>query len=130
MAGAEPPLSKALFYQPSYTTASSMIRRPSSTFAAEASWRRTGPSLDMRITAFAVAVFDGLETRRYYDDLAALFCDMSVAGIGRLCLGIEAAAEMRLSYRWSLALAASAAATAISAIRSSRSSPTWTTRRF
>ena len=107
MAGAEPPLSEALFYQPSYNNRIVDDPSPERTFAAEASWRRTGPSLDMRITAFAVAVFDGLETRRYYDDLAALFCDMSVAGIGRLCLGIEAAAEMRLSYRWSLALAAS-----------------------
>ena len=126
MAGAEPPLSEALFYQPSYNNRIVDDPSPERTFAAEASWRCTGPSLDMRITAFAVAVFDGLETRRYYDDLAALFCDMSVAGIGRLCLGIEAAAEVRLSYRWSLALAASA----VSAIRSSRSSPTWTTRRF
>lgn len=108
MAGAEPPLSEALFYQPSYNNRIVDDPSPERTFAAEASWRRTGPSLDMRITAFAVAVFDGLETRRYYDDLAALFCDMSVAGIGRLCLGVEAAAEVRLSYRWSLALAASA----------------------
>lgn len=108
MAGAEPPLSEALFYQPSYNNRIVDDPSPERTFAAEASWRCTGPSLDMRITAFAVAVFDGLETRRYYDDLAALFCDMSVAGIGRLCLGIEAAAEVRLSYRWSLALAASA----------------------
>ena len=66
-------------YQPSYNNRIVDDPSPERTFAAEASWRRTGPSLDMRI-AFAVAVFDGLETRRYYDDLAALFCDMSVAG--------------------------------------------------
>lgn len=78
------------------------------TYAAELGWRLTGPVLDLQATAFAVLTLDGTETRRYYDDMASVYCDMAVTGIGRLSYGVEAAADIRLSYRWRLSLAASA----------------------
>ena len=59
------------------------------------------------MTAYATLRLDAMQTRRYYDDMAGLYCDMSVSGIGWRALGVEAAADIRLSYRWSLALAAS-----------------------
>lgn len=40
--------------------------------------------------------------------MASVYCDMAVTGIGRLSYGVEAAADIRLSYRWRLSLAASA----------------------
>ena len=51
---------------------------------------------------------DGIETRTYYDDMASVYCDMAVTGVGRMSCGAEAAADIRLSYRWLLSLAASA----------------------
>ncbi|MFQ9211496.1 MAG: hypothetical protein ACLR3T_08470 [Alistipes finegoldii] len=62
-------------------------------------------------------MFDGVETRRYYDDMAGVFCDMAATRIGRMACGVEAAADIRLSYRWSLSLAASAGVTNSSATR-------------
>ncbi len=56
MAGAEPPLSEALFYQPSYNNRIVDDPSPERTFAAEASWRRTG--------AFARHAHYGLRRRR------------------------------------------------------------------
>lgn len=66
-----------------------------------------GERLSLRITAFAVATLDGIQSRRYYDDMAGVYSDMAVTGIGRMACGVEAAADLRLAYRWSLSLAAS-----------------------
>lgn len=107
-ASADVPRADQLFYQPLYNNRPVELPRCERTYAAELSWRRTGAQFDLRLAAYAAAVYDRLETRRYYDDLASLYCDMSVSGIGLLSCGVEAAAEIRLSYRWQLALAASA----------------------
>ena len=76
-------------------------------YAAELNFTRTGERLSLRITAFAVATLDGIQSRRYYDDMAGVYSDMAVTGIGRMACGVEAAADLRLAYRWSLSLAAS-----------------------
>ena len=64
--------------------------------------------MDFQATLFAVTTLDGSEMRRYYDDMASVYCDMAVTGVGRMSYGVEAAAGIRLSYRWQLSLAASA----------------------
>ena len=107
-ASADTPRADQLFYQPLYNNRPVERPRCERTFAAELSWRRTGAQFDLRLAAYAAAVYDRQQTRRYYDDLSSLYCDMSVSGIGLLSCGVEAAAEIRLSYRWQLALAASA----------------------
>lgn len=107
-AAADAPRADQLFYQPLYNNRPIEQPRCERTYAAELSWRRTGAQFDLRLAAYAAAVYDRQQTRRYYDDLSSLYCDMSVSGIGFLSCGVEAAAEIRLSYRWQLALAASA----------------------
>ena len=102
------PYAEALFYQPLYNNRTVERPRCERTFAAQLTWRHTGPHADLHLTAYASALYDALQTRRYYDDLSSLYCDMYVSGIGSLSYGLEAAAEFRLSYRWQLALAASA----------------------
>ena len=107
-ADARMPEAENLFYQPLYNNRTVDNPVPERTYAAELGWRFTGPVLDLQATVFAVLTLDGTETRRYYDDMASVYCDMAVTGIGRLSYGIEAAADIRLSYRWRLSLAASA----------------------
>lgn len=107
-ADARMPEAENLFYQPLYNNRTVDNPVPERTYAAELGWRFTGPVLDLQTTVFAVLTLDGTETRRYYDDMASVYCDMAVTGIGRLSYGIEAAADIRLSYRWRLSLAASA----------------------
>ena len=68
----------------------------------------TGPVVDFQAAFFAAMTLDGIETRTYYDDMASVYCDMAVTGVGRMSCGAEAAADIRLSYRWLLSLAASA----------------------
>lgn len=107
-ADARMPEAENLFYQPLYNNRTVDSPVPERTYATELGWRFTGPVLDLQTTVFAVLTLDGTETRRYYDDMASVYCDMAVTGIGRLSYGIEAAADIRLSYRWRLSLAASA----------------------
>lgn len=115
--GARSPQSEALFLQPQYNNR--LVDNPSTEqfHAIELNYRRTGRYLSLQASLFAVAMFDGLKTRRYYDDLAATYCDLVVSGIGTLSAGAEAALEWRMSRRWSLSLAARPHATSTSAIR-------------
>ena len=97
-----------LFYQPQYNNRVIDDPCPERRYAAEINYSRTGETLTLRLSAYLLAMFDGVETRRYYDDMAGVFCDMAATQIGRMACGVEAAADIRLSYRWSLSLAASA----------------------
>ena len=126
-AGAAVPDAADLFYQPLYNNRTVDDPAAGRFYAAELNFTRTGERLSLRITAFAVATLDGIQSRRYYDDMAGVYSDMAVTGIGRMACGVEAAADLRLAYRWSLSLAASGG-TNISATRASRSSPTSTIR--
>lgn len=96
-----------LFYQPLYNNRTVDDPAAGRFYAAELNFTRTGERLSLRITAFAVATLDGIQSRRYYDDMAGVYSDMAVTGIGRMACGVEAAADLRLAYRWSLSLAAS-----------------------
>lgn len=97
-----------LFYQPQYNNRVIDDPGPERRYAAEINYSRTGETLTLRLSAYLLATFGGVETRRYYDDMAGVFCDMAATRIGRMACGVEAAADIRLSYRWSLSLAASA----------------------
>ena len=97
-----------LFYQPQYNNRVIDDPCPERRYAAEINYSRTGETLTLRFSAYLLAMFDGVETRRYYDDMAGVFCDMAATRIGRMACGVEAAADIRLSYRWSLSFAASA----------------------
>lgn len=97
-----------LFFQPQYNNRTVDNPAPERTYGAEAVYRLSGSVVDLQLTAFAAATLDGTRTARYYDDLAGVFADMSMSGIGEAALGAEAAAQLRLSYRWQLSLAASA----------------------
>ncbi len=108
MAGTRMPEAENLFFQPLYNNRTVDAAVTERTLAAEVSYRLTGPVVGLQVTAFAVMTTGGIETRRYYDDLAGVYCDMALSGIGQRACGLEAAAEVRLSYRWSLSLAASA----------------------
>ena len=106
-AGAAVPDAADLFYQPLYNNRTVDDPAAWRFYAAELNFTRTGERLSLRITAFAVATLDGIQSRRYYDDMAGVYSDMAVTGIGRMACGVEAAADLRLAYRWSLSLAAS-----------------------
>lgn len=108
LAAAEMPDAASLFYQPLYNNRTLTDPQPQRTFGAEATYRLTGPTVDLQASLFALLMLDGTEMRRYYDDLSHLYCDMAVTGIGLGCFGVEAAAVIRLSPRWRLTLAASA----------------------
>ena len=97
---------------------------PERIYAAELNCRLTGPVVDFQAAFFAAMTLDGIETRTYYDDMASVYCDMAVTGVGRMSCGAEAAADIRLSYRGPLR----PDATNTFAIRASRCSPTWITR--
>lgn len=108
LAEARTPSAGDLFYQPLYNNLT--LDNPSAehTWAVEAVYRLTGPVLTLEAALFSVLTLDGVETRRYYDDLSYRYCDMAVTGLGTWSLGIETAADIRLSERWRLLLAASA----------------------
>ena len=97
-----------LFYQPQYNNRVIDDPGPERRYAAEINYSRTGETLTLRLSAYLLATFGGVETRRYYDDMAGVSCDMAATRIGRMACGVEAAADIRLSYRWSLSFAASA----------------------
>ena len=74
-----------LFYQPQYNNRVIDDPCPERRYAAEINYSRTGETLTLRFSAYLLAMFDGVETRRYYDDMAGVFCDMAATRIGRVC---------------------------------------------
>ena len=107
-AAARTPRAGDLFFQPLYNNRTVDNPVPERIYAAELNCRLTGPVVDLQAALFAAMTLDGIETRTYYDDMASVYCDMAVTGVGRMSCGAEAAADIRLSYRWLLSLAASA----------------------
>lgn len=91
-----------LFYQPQYNNRTIENPRPEQTRGATLAYRLTGAQWQAEATLFCIARLDGCETRRYYDDMAACYCDLAVTGIGTLGCGIEAAAQVQLGSRWQL----------------------------
>ena len=107
--GARPPEAEALFLQPQYNNRRVDDIGEEHIHAAELNYRRMGRYLSFQATLYVVALLDGLETMRYYDDLASTYCDLTVSNIGTLSAGAEAALDWRISGRWSLSLTAAAA---------------------
>ena len=107
-AAARTPRAGDLFFQPLYNNRTVDNPVPERIYAAELNCRLTGPVVDFQAAFFAAMTLDGIETRTYYDDMASVYCDMAVTGVGRMSCGAEAAADIRLSYCWLLSLAASA----------------------
>ncbi len=107
-AGILPSDPEALFYQPLYNNRIVDKTAPEQLYAAELNFRQNSRNVDFEFTAFITGTFDGMETRRYFDDPQGLYCDMAIAGIGRMACGVEAAASIRMGYRWRLSLTASA----------------------
>lgn len=108
LAAARTPEAEMLFYQPLYNNRTVENPRRERTYAAEIGYRQTGEVFNWQATLFASMSLDGMQTRRYYDDMASVYCDMYVSGIGLFRGGVELGADIRLSYRWRLSLAASA----------------------
>ncbi|MDE5695133.1 MAG: TonB-dependent receptor [Alistipes sp.] len=105
---ASAPDPEQLFFQPQYNNLCVPGIAPERLFAAELNYRSTGRKVEWQVSAFLTATLDGMDTRRYFDDMSGLYCDLSATGIGMLACGVEAAASLRLAYRWKLSLAASA----------------------
>lgn len=108
LAAAEIPDAEDLFYQPLYNNRTLTDAKAGRTYGAELTYRLTGPTVNLQTSLFALLRLDGSQTLRYYDDMSYVYCDLAVTGIGIRSLGIETAAEIRLSDRWRLTLAASA----------------------
>ncbi len=94
------PEASDLFIQPQYNNRT--IDSPTVTryYGGQLMWRRVHPSFSWQVTAFLTASFDGVESSRYYDDLAGVYSDLTVAGLAQRTLGIEAVAEWRPHRRW------------------------------
>ena len=108
LASSRTPEASDLFYQPLYNNRTVGDARAERSFAAEAAYRLTGPRVDFEATLFTVLTLDGMQTRRYYDDMSYVYCDLAVTGLGTWSCGVELAADIRLADRWELTLAASA----------------------
>jgi len=104
-AGKTAPRSDDLFWQPEYNNRPVDDPRPAEFLAAEVGFTRTGSLFDLCISAFALSTAEEGLTKRYYDDLNRMFCDLYVRGAGRLNLGVEAAAKFRWNRNWSSSVA-------------------------
>lgn len=107
-AASEAPAFDALFLNPEYNNRPTDRPATQKSYGAELNLTWQGRSVELRGSAFASLMTDGVSVVRYFDDAASRFCDRVAEGIGLRMLGIEVAAAIRLSYRWRLSLAASA----------------------
>ncbi|MDE5636459.1 MAG: TonB-dependent receptor, partial [Alistipes sp.] len=108
-AAGEAPDAEDLFWNPQYNNL--MVDRPvlRKRFGWETTYRFTSPAVRFEASLFASMTCDDMATVRCYDDLDALFCDVSASGIDLLSYGVETAVAVRLSRRWRVSAAISAA---------------------
>lgn len=106
-AGADQPAEEHLFLQPLYNNRAVDNPTEERFYGAQIHYNEQGYKLNFQLTAFATLRLDGIETRRYYDDLAATYADMTTSGLGVRALGLEGAVAWRVSPRWQLSAAAS-----------------------
>lgn len=106
-AGGELPVTEDLFVQPLYNNRTIADPKLERFYAADLQYRQTSEKWNFEVSAFATLRLDGVESRRYFDDLSAQYADLAVAGIGTLSWGLEGAATWRPAYRWTLSAAAS-----------------------
>lgn len=96
-----------LFIQPLYNNRTIENPALSSFFVADLRYRQQSERLDWQLAAFLHLHRDGLQTQRYFDDLAGVYADMTLSRLATRAYGIEAAASWRMAYRWTLMAAAS-----------------------
>ncbi len=106
MTAASLPNVEELFYQPQYNNA--VIENPTLErhFGFEATYRHITDAADLSITAFLSTISGRIESYSYFDDLSSLYANMNVYGISTVGFGLEAAANITLSYRWRLSATA------------------------
>ena len=105
-AGAAPQTTADLFIQPHYNNRTVEDPCLERYYGARLQFRRTGEALDLQLAAYATHRSGGIRTQRYYDDLAAVYSDLTVSGISTTCFGLEAAAVWRIARRWTLSATA------------------------
>ena len=96
-----------LFVQPEYANRTADDPPLRHVHAVEVAFRHTGAKVDLEATAFATLSLDEMERMNYFDDTSGEFCDLTARGIGRLSVGAEVAAVVRLNYRWTWSVATS-----------------------
>lgn len=107
MMGGEAPERSDIFLQPLYNNRIVDRLKLQRIYASELNYRYLGNVAELHISAFAISTLDELDTRRYYDDISAQYCDMVVTGIGKLHLGVEMATSIQISRRWRAMVATS-----------------------
>lgn len=100
--GSRTPYTDHLFIQPQYNNRTIEKPKAERYSALQLLWRRRSDQLWWQVAAYLTASFDGVESGRYYDDLAGLFCDMTVSSLARRTMGIEAVVGWQPSFRWRL----------------------------
>lgn len=105
--GAEPASTANYFIQPLYNNRT--IQKPDTEryHTAQIRYRMTHTKWEFEAGAFYTLHLDGVETRRYFDDLSGEYADLSICNIGTQGAGIEGAFTWRPAYRWRLSVAAS-----------------------
>lgn len=78
-------------------------------FGGELGYRYAGRVVRLELCGYVTVSRGEAEVRRYYDDLASVYSDMVLSGIEKLYAGIEFGAEVMLTRRFTLRIAASQA---------------------
>lgn len=104
----EMPDADDLFLQTQYNNRIVDNPRLRNVSSAELNYTFLHRTIDLKATIFATLTKNDCEVWHYFDDLWREYSDMVVSGIGRLHIGAEVAANIRISKYWS----ASAAITA------------------
>lgn len=104
-ASGEVPDAEDMFLQSQYNNRIADDVRLCSVWAAELNYTFLHSVFDLRATLFAKAVKGDREVSHIYDDLSSSYADMVVAGIDRLHMGAEIAADIRISRHWTASAA-------------------------
>ena len=105
--GAEMPAVEDLFVQPLYNNRRVDAMDLAQVTTAQLLFRRTGEQLDWQVAAYLHLRRNELQTRRNFDDLAGVYSDVMVSGLDSRTMGVEAALQYRMAYRWTLTASAS-----------------------
>ena len=105
---AEAPDAGDLYWNPQYNNLTVSRTPLTKQLGIDLGGRLLSERVKMEVSLFATVSRDGIRTLRYYDDLSYTFCDMFASRIDMLTVGAEAAAEVKVSRRWRISLAAAA----------------------
>ncbi len=105
---AAPPDAADIFFQPQYNNRLVDTPECERSLGLELRYRHAAPMWRLQAAAYALQRTGGMETYRYYDDMAGLYADLSAVGIGIGAYGAEVAAEVDVASSWRLSGALSA----------------------